>query len=1089
MAQVTPATQGLCNPPVSPSGTAVRAGLEDSILHSWVRVLAWLAAAHPESREVFRRQIVDRFGIFIPRERAESLAAALFDGTSDLSSPTAPLMPGLAHSLFVAVGVGEATDCLPEPVQQEVLDQLATLSWLAPLLATARNWRHVCQTAGGGTLQIMRTEAGETSTVQRVQLRRGETALTAWWVDGYWWVRHDSPDDGSITFCGLRWPPQHTLWLKPNEEISWGDERLTAAHLDLLVRAEKQGAETWWLQPGDGELSLRRQAVEGAVMLVKGEGFQLTPNGLAELNHRRMEVAEPVLPGDWVRIGPWEGPLANLLLRCLGGPRTGERCRDWSVSVEQVSVRFHDGASGLNDVTLSFEPGELVAVMGPSGCGKSTLASVLAGDLQPTKGRVSFSPGSLGRPPAVALVPQDDILFEGLTVRENLAFARRLRQGVSDSEQIEMEVMREVGLEKRRDSRVGSPTDKVLSGGERKRLNVGLELTGRPDVLLLDEPTSGLSSGDAMELIRLVRRLADEGMLVLAVLHQPSDELFALFDKVVVMDTGGTLACVGRPEGVARWFRRFAPGAATASGPDAIFEVLTGKRTLIDGRDGARRVFDSHFWKILLASERHQVEPPRLIQPVDESKETSAIKKGIQPANRTGGWLTTLIGREWLRWCRDWPTTLVTLLTAAILATLTAWICRSVESPGADYRYSANANLPAMAFLSVILMQFLALSASVQEMVKDRAVRRRERLLRQPSWGWLLAKLPPLGCQVLIQSVLVLTIGARILEIPLGGWSAWLILLMVGLAGTGFGLLISCLPRMTERAAMASVPLLLVPQLMLSGADPFGFSRLSHLAGSPSNPHANSNTAPGLADVMPARWGYLGLLAAWTEHPFLSQVSDTRFREFRRTLLKLRERPAALQTAPQAFWQEVAAETGMHWDKATFLEDAKAFLRAGMRSRSELMEALGPDASVLADVPEGDRREWPHVTVQRQLEAVKPADWTAGAWQGAICKLTLLLLAALSGAVFMLRLERPLEFARTELIRFVSRWLLDRKNARAGGRQFAGGWQWGPVQFDGFMGLHGIYLCFNRQVGDGQVEVDPAKSLRPIHLESEDSPT
>ena len=205
----------------------------------------------------------------------------------------------------------------------------------------------------------------------------------------------------------------------------------------------------------------------------------------------------------------------------------------------------------IHNVAFTALPGEIVGVMGPSGSGKTTLLWALAGINAPTVGEVLLDGASLHSgagtiredfAPLVGFAPQDDIVHELLTVEEAVRYSARLRCPTSVSggeiEQRVMKAIADVGLSHKRHTRVGSTTTKSLSGGQRKRVSIAMELVTDPPLLLLDEPTSGLSSRDAADLMTLLRRLADEGRTVILTIHQPSYPMFVQMDQVVLLDAG-----------------------------------------------------------------------------------------------------------------------------------------------------------------------------------------------------------------------------------------------------------------------------------------------------------------------------------------------------------------------------------------------------------------------------------------------------------------------------------------------------------------------------------------------------------------------
>ncbi|MEO8043778.1 MAG: ABC transporter ATP-binding protein, partial [Spartobacteria bacterium] len=249
-----------------------------------------------------------------------------------------------------------------------------------------------------------------------------------------------------------------------------------------------------------------------------------------------VRTTAPLTDGDTIRID------VGQFLRCDFSERIIEEERNIIRSLEVVDVnhRFSNSDVALEGISFSLNRGELVCVMGASGCGKSTLMRVLGGQLQPTRGEILLN----GQPlydnldalkRYVSYIPQDDAFDEHLTIGENLQFAAAIRSPHLSrrdrTRRLEGKLI-ELGLSERRDSIVGSPVKKTLSGGERKRLNIGLDMIGSADVYLFDEPTSGLSSKDSEHVIEIIRGMAHNKIIVVTI-HQPSSKIFQMFHKAI----------------------------------------------------------------------------------------------------------------------------------------------------------------------------------------------------------------------------------------------------------------------------------------------------------------------------------------------------------------------------------------------------------------------------------------------------------------------------------------------------------------------------------------------------------------------------
>ncbi|XP_019155815.1 PREDICTED: ABC transporter G family member 14-like [Ipomoea nil] len=220
----------------------------------------------------------------------------------------------------------------------------------------------------------------------------------------------------------------------------------------------------------------------------------------------------------------------------VGGEDKGSCCTGKSSAREKTI---------LNGVTGMVCPGEILAMLGPSGSGKTTLLTALGGRLYgKLSGKVTYNSqpfsGSIKR--LTGFVAQDDVLYPHLTVKETLLFTALLRLPQSltreeKSQHVES-VITELGLSRCRNSMIGGPLFRGISGGEKKRVSIGQEMLINPSLLLLDKPTSGLDSTTALRIITTIKRLATGGRTVVTTIHQPSSRLYHMFDKVVLLSEG-----------------------------------------------------------------------------------------------------------------------------------------------------------------------------------------------------------------------------------------------------------------------------------------------------------------------------------------------------------------------------------------------------------------------------------------------------------------------------------------------------------------------------------------------------------------------
>ena len=492
----------------------------------------------------------------------------------------------------------------------------------------------------------------------------------------------------------------------------------------------------------------------------------------------------PVVVGSQIRIGAY-------LLHFEGDAVRVQAERSFTALSVRGLSRQHGGLTLLDQLSFTVLAGEVVAIVGPSGCGKTTLLSAISGIAPADQGEVLFEGQDLHQllardPSLMGVVPQDDIVLPELTVAESLTFSGLLRSpsGVGKADvQAEVDrVLGELGIEHIRDSRIGSALQRGISGGQRKRVNLGQELMTRSTRLLfLDEPTSGLDPAAAQDIARLARRLADLGRIVFLVTHDLSPQFIAQVDHLMVLVPGGRLAWFGPPAEALAWF-----GAPTL---DAIFDRL-GDRT--PARWGEK-------FRESEAARKYVAARESLVQAQD--------RQPSRPPQPRSGWrnLAALTARYAKVKARDRTGLLVFGAQPPLLA-LVMWLV--FPRPTTQ-----------LIFMLALSVLWFGMSAGVREFIVDRVTWRQERRAGLGVLPYLLSKVTVLSLIVAVQC-LALT-GLVYVSVGLGANGFSLAALaglstLVGLAGLSLGLVVSATWRSSE-AAVGSLILLLVPQIAFSG--------------------------------------------------------------------------------------------------------------------------------------------------------------------------------------------------------------------------------------------------------------------------------
>ncbi|MBQ6064806.1 MAG: ATP-binding cassette domain-containing protein [Prevotella sp.] len=521
-------------------------------------------------------------------------------------------------------------------------------------------------------------------------------------------------------------------------------------------------------------------------------------------------------------------------------------------SGRDINFRFPNSDNGIHNLSFTLHDGELLAIMGGSGTGKSTLLSILNGNIIPDEGSITINGHDISEPQAkdlIGFVPQDDLLIEELTVYQNLYYTAKLCFATLTEEDIRKRVidtLNGLGLDAVKDLKVGSPINKYISGGQRKRLNIALELIREPAVLFLDEPTSGLSSADTERVINLLKEQTYKGKLIVVNIHQPSSDVFKLFDRLWMLDRGGYPVYDGNPIDAITYFKEAANYADAETSacptcgnvnPEIMLNIIEEKAINSNGEISDERKVSPQEWHELYLKNRALLsEPKKESMPTSDQRKPGRLRQFAIFLQRN--LKTKVTNVQYL--C-------IALLQAPILAVICAFLTR--YSPPEGYSVMNNKNLVSYFFMSIIVATFIGMSGSAEEIIKDRALLKRERFLRLSYGSYIWSKIIFVASVSLIQTLLFILIGNAIMGLHglYGTW--WLILFMTALLANLTGLLLSqCLNSIV--AIYISIPILLIPQILLCGLV-VNFSDLT--------PKSTTGYVPLIGDVIPSRWSYEAL--------------------------------------------------------------------------------------------------------------------------------------------------------------------------------------------------------------------------------------
>ena len=661
-----------------------------------------------------------------------------------------------------------------------------------------------------------------------------------------------------MEFCGVKGDNIHPMFKIMAEKFNV-PEQLFNDFIDFV--SDRASDRVLLLQPDgfDGQLKTLLLPTTGTLIFTYNGEDKVLLNDVPVLSGAyQVWLQSSVLKGKNGRPVYYSSILAEYNRRSGKGE---EDSKQVEFCGRDINFRFPNSDNGMHNLNFTLHSGELLAIMGGSGTGKTTLLSILNGSLIPQEGHITINGHNISEQKAkdlIGFVPQDDLLIEELTVYQNLYYTAKLCFDSLTEEEIDrrvMKILKDLELDSSKDLKVGSAINKYISGGQRKRLNIALELIREPAVLFLDEPTSGLSSADTEKVINLLKEQTYKGKLVVVNIHQPSSDVYKLFDRLWLLDKGGYPVFDGNPIDAITYFKgaaNYADAETSACptcgnvNPEIVLNIIDEKAINNTGETSDARKMTPQEWHELYL--KHQ---PAFAKPETNEIPASDLKK----PNKLNQFLIFL-RRNFKTKITNLQYLGIALLEAPVLAVICALLTR--YAPPEGYTVMDNKNLVSYFFMAVIVATFIGMSGSAEEIIKDRALLKREKFLQLSYGSYIWSKIIFMAGVSLIQTFLFILIGNSIMGVGLfGTW--WIILFATAFLANLTGLLLSqCLSSIVS--IYISIPILLIPQILLCGLV-VSFSDLT--------PKSTTGNVPLIGDVIPSRWSYEALaVTSFTDNDY-----------------------------------------------------------------------------------------------------------------------------------------------------------------------------------------------------------------------------
>lgn len=530
-----------------------------------------------------------------------------------------------------------------------------------------------------------------------------------------------------------------------------------------------------------------------------------------------------------------------------------------TLECRNVVYKFNANTIGLHKFSFESKSGQLIGIMGVSGSGKSTFGYVISGMAEPQEGNVYINNIDIYKNPEavkgqIGYVSQDDILLEDLTVYENLYYNARMSYDNLPLTVIKDKVeslLHTLGLFEIKDLKVGSPLNKKISGGQRKRLNIAIELIREPSIMILDEPTSGLSSHDSQNIMELLKDLTIKGKLIFVVIHQPSSDIFKLFDKLIVLDTGGYLIYNGNPVESLTYFRYHLHMVNNR-------EVECHRCGNVNVEQVLNMISQPIIDEYGNTTQTRKVTPEEWYEKLYWGALDSNYVGDPEPLPRVTFKIPGKIKQLFLYFQRDVKSRManmqyiiINMFEAPLLGLLLSMLVRYYDvSAGEAYSYASNPNIPVYIIMSVIVAFFVGLTTSAEEIIQDRQINKREMFLNLSRLSYISSKCLLTSILSAIQMLFFVLVGNSVLGIEDMWFEYWLALFSTAVSANLLGLILSDTMEKSINIYII-IPFMVIPQLILSGV----FVKYDQM-----NPDTSSATGvPPHGQIITARWAFEAL--------------------------------------------------------------------------------------------------------------------------------------------------------------------------------------------------------------------------------------